>query len=203
MTISIYGHPRSRTFRVLWVLAELDQPYELIQIAAADAAHDQRVTSRNPMGKIPVMEDDGLVLSESMVIDYYLARKSASALVPPGLAGECGVLQWTLWVTSEVERPLTLLFQHRVLFPAQRRDPAVAAAAEPELKRPFDALEAALAGRSWLVGDAFTLADLHVSVVMLMTRYLAMDMSAWPGVQAWLSRCTARPAFVTAEKLRG
>jgi len=202
MALTLYGHPRSRTFRVLWVLAELDLPCELVQIPAAEAAGDERITSRNPIGKIPVLQDGDEVLTESMVIGYYLTRKAGSALLPTDLAGECRVLQWTSWVAAELERPLTLIYQHRVLFPAERRRPEIADAAEPELQRPFDALERALALRPFLLGTGFTLADLNVAVVVVMTRFLQMDLSRWPRVRDWLDRCTARPAFVAAERLR-
>jgi len=202
MALTLYGHPRSRTFRVLWVLAETGLPCEFVQIPAAEAAQDERITRRNPIGKIPVLQDGERVLTESMVIGYYLARKAGSPLLPADLMGECQVLQWTSWVGAEVERPLTLLYQHRVLFPPERRRPELADAAEPELKRPFDALERALADRPWLLGSEFTLADLHVAVVMVMTRFLRMDLAPWPRVRDWLDRCTARPAFAAAERLR-
>lgn len=203
MSLTIYGHPRSRTFRVLWVLEELGLPYDMVQVPVYEAAQDPRVQSLNPIGKIPILQDDCEVLTESMVMGYYLARKAQSALLPASLVDECRVLQWTSWVQTEVERPLTQVFQHRVLYAAEKRRPDVAAAAEVELPRPFDALEHVLAARLWLVDGRFTLADLNVSIVMLMTRYIGMDMSRWPAIVDWLARCTARPAFAAAERLRG
>jgi len=203
MSLTIYGHPRSRTFRVLWVLEELGLPYDLVEIPAYDAAKDSRVKALNPIGKIPLLQDEGEVLTESMVMGYYLARKAKSPLLPATLIDECRVLQWTSWVQTEVERPLTQVFQHRVLYAAEKRKPDVADAAEAELPRPFDALEQALDTRAWLVDGRFTLADLNVSIVMLMTRYIGKDMSRWPRAVDWLARCTARPAFAAAERLRG
>lgn len=201
--VTIYGVYRSRALRNFWLLEEMGLPFRqvpVIQRARAEAEgvlHTQspEFLRLNPNGLIPAMEDDGLVLNESLAINLYLARKQGGALGPADLAEEGQMLQWTLWGATEIEpRSIQILF-NRVQFPPARRVEAKAQDAIAALAAPFGVLDAALANGPYLVGRRFTVADINVAEVM---RYAlpAPDLfEAAPRVKAWLAACHARPAW--------
>src|SRR5215472_7726415 len=108
MTLQIYGVARSRAFRTLWMVQELGLDYEHIKVdTATGQTRTQTHLALNPNGHIPVIDDDGFVLWESMAINLYLAKKySAGALYPAGLEHEARGWQWSFWGMTEIERPL-------------------------------------------------------------------------------------------------
>ena len=81
--IKLYGSKQSRAARCLWMLEELEQPYEHLDLKDLDAAEAlQTVTPVNPIGKVPALEDGELKLFESMAINLYLAAKYGKAIWP-------------------------------------------------------------------------------------------------------------------------
>lgn len=203
--LKVYGIKASRASRTLWVCRELGIPFEQVQVNYAEPSTKTAEFLRvNPSGKVPAIDDDGFHLSESMAINIYLAKKHQSPLLPKDLQGEAKVLQWSFWVMSEVEKPLLQAMFQRMTPPA---DPAIAAyfrernplnpeaerAALEALEKPLTYLNEQLAGRNYLLGDAFTLADLNVAIVMAWSFAAKLDLSGKPNVQAWLGRCMERP----------
>lgn len=206
--VTIYGVYRSRALRNIWLLEEMGQPFRHVPViqayrATGAAAEGIALNTRspeflriNPNGLVPCMEDEGLVLNESLAINLYLARKYGGPLAAKDLAEEARILQWTMWGATEIEpRSIQILF-NRVQFPPERRDEAKAQEAIAALRGPFAVLDAALAeGGDHLVGGRFTVADLNLAEVM---RYAlpAPDLfDAAPNVKAWLTACHARPAW--------
>src|SRR6476469_7765279 len=163
--LRIYGIARTRAFRVLWVAKELGLPYEHIRVEIGEAgAHKPEYLAINPNGRLPAIDDDGFVLWESLAITLYLAKKhSAGRLYPATLQGEAKAWQWSLWSVQEVDRGVNIWSLHAVRLPAEDRDPQRLAEALKVLEPPFKVLEAALAERPYLLGDAFTVADLNVA----------------------------------------
>src|SRR5215470_13916452 len=132
MALRIYGVARSRAFRTLWMAKELGLDYEHLKVDFATG--DTRTPTHlalNPNGHVPVIDDDGFVLWESMAINLYLAKKySAGALYPTRLEDEARAWQWSLWGMTEVERPLLTTMMNRAVYPEDKRDAAAADAAE-------------------------------------------------------------------------
>lgn len=195
MTLKIHGIGASRAARPLWLLEELGVPYEHVsQTYLGGATRTPAFLALNPNGHIPVLEDDGVVVWESMAITLYLARKFGGPLAPANLAEEAEVLRWTFWAMTECEKDALTVLMHRVAMPADRRDAALAAQAEGNLGRPLDVLEAHLATRSYLAGERFTVADVNVASVLGWAQVSRKLMEAHPQVAVWLERCQARPA---------
>lgn len=189
--LQIFGFTRSRTMRTLWLADELGLDY--VHRQKDDEGLDYLAI--NPSGKVPAIDDDGLVLTESMAINMYLAKKHGGDLAPRDLVEEAKILQWTFWAMTEVEATaLTILFC-RVLRPEEERDLAAADKGEAELQKPLAILNDALAGRDYLVGDRFTVADLNVAAVLSWVKIGRVDLSAFPNLTAWMGRCLERPAF--------
>jgi glutathione S-transferase len=199
--LRIYGIARTRAFRVLWVAKELGLPYEHIPIEIGEAgARKPEYLAINPNGRLPAIDDDGFALWESLAITLYLAKKhSAGRLCPATLQGEAKAWQWSLWSVQEVDRGVNIWSLHAVRLPPEERDAARREEALKLLAAPFKVLERALGG-GYLLGEAFTIADLNVAAVI--SRAIDMDLAATPRLAAWLQRCLERPAAREALTLR-
>ena len=204
--LKIYGIPGSRAIRTLWLCRELGVPFEQVAVNFADpATKTPEFLAVNPSGKIPAIDDDGFALSESMAINFYLAKKHKSPMLPGDLQGEARVLQWSFWVMTEVEKPLLNVMLQRMKPPADPQaaqyfrernplNPELERTSLETLEKPLTYLNAHLQGRDYLLGNAFTLADLNVASVMLWAPRAKLDLSGKPNAKAWLDRCLARPA---------
>lgn len=200
MTTKLHGSSRSRSARSLWALEELGVQYDHNPTPPADAKSAAHL-KLNPNGHVPVLEDDGVVLWESMAINLYLAEKyGKNKLWPAEPAAHAEIFKWSFWAMTEVEPHLITILRNRVLNPPEQRDEKAAAAAVEALKAPMNALEESLKGKEYLLGKNFTIADLNVAAVMSWIPMMRLDISAWPSVQAWLNKCLGREAN---KKVRG
>jgi glutathione S-transferase len=200
--LRIYGIARTRAFRVIWIAKELGLAYEHIptEIGAAGARQPDYLAI-NPNGRVPAIDDGGFILWESLAITLYLAKKhSTGQLYPATLEGEAKAWQWSLWSVQEVDRGVNIWSLHAVRLPPEERDAGRLAEAIKVLEPPFKVLDGALGRRGYLLGDAFTVADLNVAAVI--SRAIDMDLSATPQLAAWLRRCLERPAAREAQALR-
>jgi glutathione S-transferase len=201
-SLQIYGIARTRAFRALWIAMELGLDYEHFPIEIGDAgARTPEFLAINPNGRLPVIVDDGFVLFESLAITLYLAKKhSPGKLYPASLEGEAKAWQWSMWALNEVDRGVNIWSLHAVRLPEAERDVAKRNEALKVVARPFKVLDAALAAHDYLLGDAFTVADLNVAAVI--SRAVEMDLAAVPKLKAWLDRCLDRPAAREALALK-
>jgi glutathione S-transferase len=194
-SLKIYGVAQSRAHRTLWCAEELGLDYETVQIHFADGTSKApEYLAINPNGKIPAIRDGEFTLWESMAINCYLAKKHAGALWPATLEGEALVLQWSFWTVAELEKPLLAILLNSPRFPGRVPDPATVAAAEAGLPKPLAVLNAALAKTPYLLGDAFTLADLNTAAVLNWGVMAEYDFGPYPHVSKWLRSCLERPA---------
>jgi glutathione S-transferase len=203
VTLRIYGIPKSRAFRVLWIAQELGLPYENFPVDFSARERPPELLAANPMGRIPAIDDDGFTLFESLAITLYLAKKhSPGRLYPAALEDEARCWQWSLWGANEVELPAVDVVKHRHVLEADKRDDAVAQAALARLARPIAVLEAHLAKRAFMLGEGFTIADLNVASLLYTSWFYKADIGLGPATRAWLDRVFARPAAQAARKLR-
>jgi glutathione S-transferase len=198
--LRIHGSARSRALRTLWMVDELGLPYEHNDVLPrAPAVRSAEFLALNPNARVPVIEDDGFVLSESMAINLYLAKKHGK-LTPVGAHNEALAWQWSFWETDRLDRQIVTYANHAVVLPEAQRDPGVAKAAWEEIVPAMDVLEIALKTSAWLAGDDFTVADLNVAAALY--RGLILDLGRWPAVTEWLHRCWDRPAAKRARAMR-
>jgi glutathione S-transferase len=196
----LHGTSRSRSARSLWALEELGVPYEHLPMPTTDAKSPAHL-KLNPNGHVPVLEDDGAVVWESMAINLYLADKyGKNSMWPPEPAGRAEAYKWSFWAMTEVEPHLITIMRNRVMNAPENRDEKAAQAAVEALKAPLNALEGSLKGKEYLLGKNFTIADLNVAAVMSWIPMMKLDLSAWPNVAAWLQKCLGREAN---KKVRG
>lgn len=198
--IRIYGSARSRGVRTLWMVGELGLEYEHLDYAPrSPATRTPEYLALNPNGRVPTIDDDGFVLSESMAIDLYLAKKHGK-LYPKDAKNEALAWQWSFWETDRLDRQLTTYANNAFVLPEAQRDAAAAKAAWDDIAPALDVLETALGKTQWLAGSEFSVADLNVAAAMV--RALSFDLGKWPKVHAWLHRCWDRPAGQKALAMR-
>ena len=205
--LKIYGVYRSRASRNLWLAGELGIPFEHVPVTqayrlanpeAAEAPLNTRSPAFlkvNPNGHIPSIDDDGLILHESLAINLYLARKHGGPLAPKNLAEEGLLDMWSLWAATEVEPHSIQVLYHLVANAPEQRDPEIARKEVDALRAPFAVLDNALAGSGWLVGGRFTVADINVAEVVRYAMAAKELFETAPRVQSWLAACHARPAY--------
>lgn len=195
-TITLYGTPATRTRRNLWLLEELGIPYSFVRVTPREeSSRSPEYRAMNPMGKVPTLVDGELTLTESLAINFYLARRYGKHWWPAEITDEARMLQWTFFAATELDPLFFTLLYERLLKPEPDRIEAAAEQAMQMLARPFAVLDARLADRQFLVGPEFSLADLNVSAVCTMGRRVGFDFDAHPQARSWLDRCWARPAF--------
>jgi glutathione S-transferase len=199
--LKIYGTSRSRATRVLWAAEELGLKYEHIPTAVQDAKKPEFLKI-NPNGHLPAIDDDGVLLCESVAINLYLAEKHGKApFWPASIADRGRVFQWSFWAMMECEEPFITLMMNMFMRPEGERDKAAMAKASESLKAPLKVLDDHLKGKTYLLGNDFTVADLNLAGVIILGSMIQYDMSATPNVVAWIDRCLARPAANKARAL--
>jgi glutathione S-transferase len=203
--LKIYGQPRSRAFRVLWMAKESGIAYEHIPVsitAEKPECKEPWYVELNPNARVPTIDDDGFILWESAAINLYLAEKYKSPLLPATVQGRGRMLQWAFYVANDVEPPLIAMFQNRVLFPPEKRNAALADTSEAQMVARLGTLEDHLAKNRHFGADKWDMADFMVASVLYTLAAIKYDLARWPKLQAWLMASIERPAAKEARKLR-
>jgi glutathione S-transferase len=203
--LKIYGQARSRTYRVIWLCTESNIPFEhdpvTIHVPDATAKSDW-YRALNPNARIPTIDDDGFVMWESAAINLYLAKKYKSPLWPDTVQGEGRALQWGFFVANDVEPPVTTVFQNRFVFSPERRDAALADAADKQLQPKLAVLEGHLAANKYFGIDRWDMADFMVASVAFSLTAMKYDLAKYPKFAAWLAASLGRPGSKAAMKYR-
>jgi glutathione S-transferase len=206
--LTLYGVSRSRATRPLWALQETGLAFTQVpvlqayRLTGANAAWAGLTTASpaflaiNPQGQIPALADGDVVLTESLAITLYIARKSGGPLAPQSDLETAQMEQWALFAATSVETPALEMF-----YPiAEGRDKtpegsALIGVAAEKLRRPLGRLQAWLSVNPYLVGDRFTAADINTAECVRYAQGHPTLLAEFPAVLDWLQRCQARPAF--------
>ena len=186
----------SRSQRVLWLLEELDVPYEIRHYArdATTRFAPPALKAVHPLGKSPVIEDNGLTLIESgAIVDYLIRQHGGGRLRPAAGSPEFEAYnQWLHYAEGSAMLPLLLrLYVSRLGDAGAPLAPRI----NSELANHLGYVNRALAGRDWLVGDQITGADIQMSFVGEAARELR---ASYPAMDAWVRRFQQRPAYQRA-----
>jgi len=148
----------------------------------------------NPAGKLPVLVDGDLVLTESVAIVLYLAEKySDKGLLPGGVAERAQVFRWLLFAATELEQPLWRIVRHTRLYPEEQRLPQDVAIAGREFKEMAGVLNEHMRGREFVAGDRVTVADFVTAYTLDMGHECKL-LDEFPDLAAYMERMYARPA---------
>jgi glutathione S-transferase len=213
--LTIYGVYRSRASRNYWMAEELGIPFQSVPVLQASRvdhplAADAPLSTMspdflaiNPMGLIPSIRDDDMVMHESLAINLYLARKHGGALSGRTVEEESQLTMWSMWAATEVE-PQTVTIV-KIYDNAQENGEmgrAGIANASRSLRRPLRVLERHLADRDYIVGDRFTVADLNVAEVLRYAQTEHELFDSHPRIKTWIERCQSRAAYKAMQATR-
>ena len=208
--IVVHHLNNSRSQRVLWLLEELGVPYEVrrYQRNAKTMLAPPELRAVHPLGKSPVIEDDGQVLAESGAIVEYLAERYAEGrLMPP--AGTPERMRYRYWMhfaegTAQPPLLLKLLFDRldKGPMPFFARPVARAIAQrvkdtyiQPNIERNLDFMEAELGRQAWFAGAGFSAADVQMSFPLEAAAMRGGLDATRPRLMDFLERIHARPAY--------
>jgi len=185
----------SRSQRILWLLEELGAPYEIAfhQRDADTRLAPPELIAVHPLGKSPVIVDDGRVVHESgAVIDYIIRKHGKGRMAPtPGTAEHEAYLQWLHYAEGSAMLPLMMLmYVMRLGEAGAPLHPRI----ESEIANHMSYVEGALAGRDWLIGSEPTGADVQMSFIPEVLKAFG-KLDAYPNMAAWIERIHARPAW--------
>lgn len=153
----VVGTPQSRAGRVIWLLEELGEPYEIVPAKP----HDDEARACNPSGKVPALiEDDGSVLLDSVAICQYLADKHQQFTSKAGTLARARQDSFTQFAVDDLETPLWTAAKHSFVLPKEHRVREVKPACKWEFGRALLVLENRLGSGPYVMGEKFTLADL-------------------------------------------
>lgn len=188
----LYYMPRTRSARVLWLLEEIGEPYELTEIAGVERRSAEHLR-RHPLGRVPALElGDGTVMFESAAICLQLADLNpAAGLIPPlGSSERALVYQWVVFAVAELEAPLFRWI--RELGEGTTESPA-----GDRFTQAAVAIESALGAREWLLDAQFTVADVMCASVLQGANSREL-LRPWPELEAYVERSESRPAYARA-----
>lgn len=190
--LTFYHAPQSRSGRIMWLLQELDVPFGTVRcdIPRQDGSGARDPRNPHPDGKVPALEHDGALITETAAIMLYLTDLFPDRQLGPvqGTPGRGAYLTLLFWYCGVVEP----VYIAEVLGVA---DDPVAQATFRGRAEVATRLISALEGRDWLLGDRFSAAD-----ILLCSTYLYFPDATpdHPEVRAWVQRCAARPAYQRA-----
>ncbi|KQP42604.1 glutathione S-transferase [Methylobacterium sp. Leaf104] len=192
--MKLYHHPLSgHAHRARLFLSLLGVPHEAIEVDLKAGAHKRpEFLALNPFGQVPVLDDDGTVISDSNAILVYVARKlGRTDWLPEDAAGEAAVQRWLSVAAGELAYgPAAARLV--TVFGAKFNPEEVIGRAHTLLGR----VEAHLTGRDWLVGERPTIADIALYSYLARAPEGNVDLSGYPTVNAYLRRIEALPGFV-------
>jgi glutathione S-transferase len=198
MTITVHHLENSRSQRILWMLEELEMPYEVQRYERnrKTMLAPPELRQVHPLGKSPVIQDGSVVVAETGAIIEYLVEKADGRLGPP--PHRDAILRYRFFLhyaEGSLMPPLLVkLVLGRVPIFGKRAQGRI----QPMIDVHLDYLERELAGRSWFVDDALTAADIMLSFPLEAARTRAGLAPSRPNLTAWLDRIHARPAYQRA-----
>ena len=193
MSLIVYHHPYSRAATVLWMLEELAIPHELKFVDIMKGAQKEPdILGLNPMGKIPLIVDDGVVVSESAAIALYLADKYSLGKLAPALDDPARgpYLRWSFYAPSVIEPGAMAKTNGWTAKPTQ--------AGWGTYEAMMTTMDGAIAGKQFLLGDRFSMADVVFGgTIRFMTRFKMVE--GTPALNDYAKRLGERPAAKRAD----
>ena len=195
--LKLHYAPNSRAGRIVWLLEELGLEYDLnrMDFHPKDLKSDAHRT-RHPLGRVPVLEDEGVTLYESgAIVEYIVARHSDGALKPAvdsPLFPE--FLQWFHYCEGMVMPPVNTIVVQTILLPPERQNKEALEQAKRLLAKVVVPINAALEGRDYMIGD-FSAVDVMLGHACYMSRRLGCIGEDLLHLNAYLNRIESREAF--------
>jgi glutathione S-transferase len=194
---TVIGPPRTRAFRVMWMLEELGQPYEMNLIPPRDTA----LAAINPSLKVPILKDGEDYVIDSVAICQYLADKHGKFTFPAGTIQRAHQDSFTMFAVDDVESGLWQNAKHTFAIPEEYRVPDARRACKFDFDRAMKTLSQRLGDKTYVMGDDFTVPDLLLSHCAGWAKATGWDLPEG-NVGEYFKRVRGRPAFLAANAKR-
>ena len=201
--ITLHHCSQTRSMRTLWLLKELDIPFQVRSYPFDKTLRSDEFLSFSPAGRVPALEIDGERMFETGAITQYLCERFSPDVLGRGPTSP-DRMHWLTWVhfaETLSQHVAALTQQHIALYEDSMRSPIVMKLEAARVRKCFSAIEARLSTpkehRDFLLTSGFSAADISVGQAVYMARFFAM-LEGFPTLQAWYERITARKAFKAA-----
>ncbi len=198
--MKIYYAPNTRAVRIVWLLNELEIPYELERYKLGEPAmRAPEYLAVHPLGRVPVLEDGDVKIFESgAIVQYVLEKYGNGRLVPEvGSAAFAAYLQWLHYAEGMIMPPINTIVVETILLPEERRNQVNVDRATRLLTRMLGIVDAELEGREFLAGE-FSGADIMTGHSCCTAARFGIDVTDKPNLAAYIERLEARPALQAA-----
>ena len=199
--LRLYGCANSRSLRAAWALEEAGAQYEYMAVDLFKGeGRSPQFLALNPAGKVPVLVDADLTLTESAAIVAHIGdRFPASGLMPSGSAARADCLRWMFYATTELEQPLWTIAKHRFALPKDKRVAGMDETARWEFSNAAKVLDEAFSQKEFICGSTFSGADILLGHTLAWARSAKVALDS-PTLAAYLDRLYARPALTRARE---
>lgn len=195
--LTLHFAPNSRAGRILWLLEELELPYELnrMDFNPKDLKSDEH-RARHPLGRVPVLDDGELSIYESGAIVEYILERHKNGGLKPAIDSPLypEYLQWFHYCEGMVMPPVNTIVVQTLLLPPDRRDETALGQAQRLLTKALAPVEETLTGRDYLIGE-FSGADVMLGHACFMANRLGCVTDEMTNLKGYVARIAARPAF--------
>lgn len=200
--IKVYHVPHARSLRVVWLMEELGEPYELERVKFPPEAGYLKV---NPMGTVPAIDDDGIRMAESVaILQYITGRRLPDAMSitvgpKPDPAAYAAHLQFLHFGEASLTAPLSVIFRTGLIAPEGQKTNIITEDQKAIFAKRLGLVADRLTdGRHWLMGEQFTIADISVGYALGLAQFMKLGGVFPKTVAEYAARLQARPAFQRA-----
>ena len=198
--LKLHFAPNSRAGRIVWLLEELELPYDINKMAfSQEDLKSEEHRARHPLGRVPVLDDGDVQIYESGAIVEYVLERHKNGGLKPSVDSELypQYLQWFHYCEGMVMPPVNTIVVQTVLLPPDRRDETALKQAQKLLGKALQPVNESLAGKDYLIGD-FSGADIMLGHACFMSNRLGCVPDEMEHLKGYVGRVEARPAFQTA-----
>ena len=190
----------ARSFRPLWLLEELELPYELRMWPFPPRAVAREFLSENPLGTVPLLVDGTTRMTESAGICQYLAARHSPDTLDVAVSDPAfgAYVNWLHMSDATLTFPQTLVLRYTHFETAERLQPQVASDYARWFLARLRAVDTAMQQAEYLCAGRFTAADVAVGYALLLAKHLGLDAQFPPAVSAYWARLKQRPAYQRA-----
>jgi glutathione S-transferase len=189
----VIGSPKTRAFRVIWMLNELGAAYEVDPIPPRNPA----LASLNPSLKVPILQDGNDTVIDSVAICQYLADKHEQFTNRAGTIQRAHQDSFTQFSVDDVELPLWVAAKHTFALPEEYRVPDVKRACKFDFDRAMATLSTRLGTNAYVMGEAFSVPDLVLGHCAGWAKTMGWE-PPQDNVIAYFARIRERPAYIKA-----
>ncbi len=193
----LLGSPKTRSFRVLWMLEELGVDYE----HAAISPRSEEILSINPSGKVPALLVDGEAIIDSTAIIQYLADVHGQFTYETGTIERARQDSFLHFANDELDSVCWAMAKHKFILPKELRVPDVFKSCEYDWNNAMKTFAKRLGDNEYVMGDKFTVPDIviaHVAGWAKLYEFVSPD----DNVKQYFKRVRSRPAFQRAAEIR-